>query len=132
MNKSHPLAKQEKISFGDCSQFPMALLSSNMGIREAVDRCCRSKDIKIDPVIETNNIGFLINYTLLGDTISFIVEGTSLGQTDNPNLITRDLSGKDNPHITMQLAQLRGKFLSVASGKFASQVSNRLSEIEKN
>ncbi len=132
MNKSHPLAKHEKVSFGDCSQFPMALLSSNMGIREAIDRCSRSKDIKINPVIETNNIGFLINYTLLGDTISFIVEGTSLGQTDNPNLITRDLSGKDNPHITMQLAQLRGKILSVASGKFASQVSNRLSEIEKN
>ena len=98
-----------------------------MAVRDVIDEYMRNKGQAFEPVLESNSIGFLIDTTRSSDALTFIVNPGIFGRPLPDDLTVRNFSGRDMPHINLQLGQLRGKVLSVAAAKFASQVALKLS-----
>ena len=71
---------------------------------------------------------FILDYILREGVISFLVDPRIFGYPVHSGLSMLEFSGREKPSIKLQLTQLSGKVLSVASAKFAQQLSLRLAE----
>ena len=126
--RNHELANREKLSIGECLQYPLVLPDTQMGVRQVIEQFARSKGSVIDPVISSNDVGFILDYVLRESVISFLVDPRIFGYSINSELVMMEFAGREKPSIKLQLTQLSGKVLSVASAKFAQQLSQRLAD----
>ena len=126
--RSHELANREKLSIGECLQYPLVLPGAQMGVRQVVDQFAKTKGLVTDPIISSNDVGFILDYILRESVISFLVDPRIFGYPVNTDLVMLDFAGREKPSIKLQLTQLSGKVLSVASAKFAQQLSLRLAQ----
>ena len=126
MRRDHPLAKSPKVSAGDCTQFEVALPSPEMGVRDVIDDFMQAKGITINPVLEVNSIGFLVDYTLSSDVVSFVISADVFAAQLPDGLVARAFKGSEQPVINLHLAHLKGRVLSVAAAKFSSLLASKL------
>ena len=126
--RDHELANRQKLSIGECMQYPLVLPDTQMGVRQVIDQFARSKGLITDPIISSNDVGFILDYILRESVISFLVDPRIFGYPVHSGLSMLEFSGREKPTIKLQLTQLSGKVLSVASAKFAQQLSLRLAE----
>ena len=99
-----------------------------MGVRHVIDQFAKSKGLVTDPIISSNDVGFVLDYIMRESVISFLVDPRIFGYPINSELVMLEFSGREKPSVKLQLTQLSGKVLSVASAKFAQQLSLRLAE----
>ena len=126
--RDHELANREKLSIGECLQYPLVLPDKQMGVRQVIDQFARSKGLVPDPIIASNDVGFILDYIRRESVVSFLVDPRIFGYSINSDLVMLDFAGREKPSIKLQLKQLSGKVLSVAAAKFAQQLSLRLAE----
>ena len=128
MRAGHPLAVETgPVRLRDCLAHPVALPDHSLAIRHHLDYALASRGVEVYPAVESGSLEFLRNLTLRDEMISLQVAS---GIPDDPSLRSRPIDARDLDPVSVVLAQLRGRMLSVAAAKFADQLTIRLHRLE--
>ena len=128
MRAGHPLAVETgPVRLRDCLAHPVALPDHSLAIRHHLDYALASRGVELHPAVESGCLEFLRNLTLRDEMVSLQVAS---GIPDDPSLRSRPIDARDLDPVTVVLAQLRGRMLSVAAAKFADQLTIRLHRLE--
>jgi DNA-binding transcriptional LysR family regulator len=124
MRRSHALAADNgPVRLRDCLAHALALPDRSLAIRHHIEHALARRGVELRPVVESGSLEFLRNLTLREDVISLQVPS---GIPEDPRLHSRPIDARDLTPMTLVLAQLRGRSLSVAAAKFADQLVARL------
>ena len=128
MRAGHPLAAETgPVRMRDCLAHPLALPDRSLAIRHHLDYALAVRGMELKPAVESGSLEFLRNLALREDLISLQVPS---GIPDDPSLRSRPIDARDLEPVSMVLAQLRGRMLSVAAAKFADRLAMRLNREE--
>ena len=122
MKRDHPLAKKEVLRLRDCLNYPIALPTSQIGVRHLLEVAARQTSLKLDPAIESDSFDFLTNYAREENIITFQIP---IGLPKNDllsSMISRPINTRDVPPGVLYFGQLRGRTLPVAAARFANQL----------
>jgi DNA-binding transcriptional LysR family regulator len=120
MRVAHPLAAVKgPVRLRDCLVHPMALPDRTLAIRLHLDQALARRGIALTCTAESGSLEFLRNLVLREDMISLQIPS---GIPDDPRLVSRPIDDRDLEPMTVVVAQLRGRMLSVAAAKFADQL----------
>jgi DNA-binding transcriptional LysR family regulator len=132
MSRRHPLAKQKQLRSMNCLGYPLALLSRPYGVRSIMEEAATRLQVKLNPTIESDSIDFLRNVAASTRVISFQIKiGLPQKQVHN-DMVYRPVNPEDVPPGSLHLAQLRERFLPVASARFAEQLMSELTKAYPN
>lgn len=124
MRAEHPLAaREDPVRLRDCLVHPMALPDRSLAIRHHLDQALARRGVELKFAVESGSLEFLRNLTLREDVVSLQIPS---GIPDDPRLRSRPIDDRDLEPMTMVLAQLRGRMLSIAAAKFADQLVTSL------
>lgn len=125
----HPLADAETVRLETLVRYPLVLPRPG-SLRMIISRAVQRKELAMHPLIEAR-LDFAAPLILKSDAIGFEVDIKVPAKSSGRGFARAALSGKDiaNPHI--HLLQLRGRALSVAAGRFAEGVRQRLAASEE-
>jgi len=107
----------------DCLAHALALPDHSLAIRHHIEQALARRGVELRPAVESGSLEFLRNLTLREDVVSLQVPS---GIPEDPRLHSRPIDMRDLTPMTLVLAQLRGRSLSVAAAKFADQLVVRL------
>lgn len=129
MASDHPLARdQGPIRLRQCLEFPIALPTMAYGVRDLLESAMQRKSFKLEPAVESDSFEFLRHYVREEHAITFQipigVASPPFGNTD----VSRPVDRRDVPPGALRLGQLRGRALSVAASRFATQIASALVE----
>jgi DNA-binding transcriptional LysR family regulator len=129
MAQTHPLARKDVLRLRDCLHYPLALPTKPYGVRSIFDRAMARSDQAVAPAMESDSFEFLRMATSRSDLITLQID-VGLAVTDEPigGLVSRPIASKDLASGLLHLGHLRGRVLSVAAAKFATQLAQVLSE----
>lgn len=129
MRADHPLAAESgPVRIRACRAHALALPDRSLAIRHHVSQALGPRGLDLEPVVESGSFEFLRAVTLRQNLVSLQV---AIGIPDDPALRARPIDERDLAPMTMVLAQLRGRMLSVAAGKFAEQLAVRLDRCDE-
>lgn len=124
MRAGHPLAVETgPVRLRDCLAHPLALPDHSLAIRHHIEYALARQGMDLGSVVEPGSLEFLRILALREDLVSFQV---SSGIPDDPGLRSRQIDPRDLGPMTIVLAQLRGRLLSIAAAKFADQLTATL------
>jgi DNA-binding transcriptional LysR family regulator len=124
MRAEHPLAKSDgPVRLRDCLAHPMALPDRSLAIRLHLDQALARRGVELKCAVESGSLEFLRNLALREDVVSLQIPN---GIPDDPRLRSRPIDDRDLEPMTVVLAQLQGRMLSVAAAKFADQLAASL------
>ncbi len=124
MGPQHPLAGRETVRLRDCLQFPVAMPGQGLAIRHLLQGAIVKASMPVRIAVESDSFEVLRSYAAREDVVSFQIRAGI--PRDSANLVARDIDQRDIPQAQLALGQLRGRRLSVASAKFAEQISRSL------
>jgi DNA-binding transcriptional LysR family regulator len=120
MRTGHPLASETgPVRLRDCLGHALALPDHSLAIRHHIEHALARRGVELRPVVESGSLEFLRNLVLREDLISLQIPS---GIPQDPRLHSRPIDLRDLTPMTLVLAQLRGRSLSVAAAKFADQL----------
>jgi DNA-binding transcriptional LysR family regulator len=126
MRAGHALAGETgPVRLRDCLAHPLALPDRSLAIRHHIESALARRGVELRPVVESGSLEFLRNLIQREDVVSLQVPS---GIPDDPRLHSRPIDLRDLAPMTLVLAQLRGRLLSVAAAKFADQLVMRLNK----
>ena len=126
MRKGHPLASgTSPVRLRECLGHALALPDHSLAIRHHIEHALARRGVELRPVVESGSLEFLRNLILREDLISLQIPS---GIPTDPCLHSRPIDVRDLTPMTLVLAQLRGRSLSVAAAKFADQLVARLNQ----
>ncbi|MDP4021913.1 LysR family transcriptional regulator [Methylobacterium sp. NEAU 140] len=124
MRVGHPLAMDTgPVRLRDCLVHALALPDRSLAIRHHIDHALARRGVELHSTVESGSLEFLRNLVLREDVVSLQIP---IGIPDDPRLHSRPIDTRDLAPMTMIVAQLRGRLLSVAAAKFADQLVARL------
>ncbi len=122
MRTGHKLAQKEKLRLRECLQYPLALPSSQIGVRHLLEAAVRQTSLELKPSVESDSFDFLIHHALEEDILAFQIPiGLPLRNGTN-DLISRPIDERDVPPGVLYFGQLHGRTLPVAAARFANQL----------
>jgi len=125
MPATHPLSGEGTIRLRDCLEYPLALPTTNNGVRYLLDQSAARLSISLNVAIESDNSYLLRRVVEDAGLISFVASAGIL-ETDKDNaLVHRPISEKDVPPSALHIGKLKGRHLSVAASKFLQQLTQR-------
>jgi DNA-binding transcriptional LysR family regulator len=127
MSDAHPLAHKASVRLSDCLAYPLAVPTSQYGVRHLLDIAVVSAQVRLSPVIESDSFEFLRNLAVAENIISFQIPIGLSRVTMTGAMVSRPLDQRDVPAGVLYMGQLRGRTLSVAAARFAAQVAATLS-----
>ena len=122
MKNDHPLAGKKQLRLRDCLQYPVALPTTDFGVRHLLELAVRKISTNLQPVIESDSFEFLNRHALSEEIISFQIPIGLPKATKDMNLINKPIDLRDVPPGAIFVGQLRGRNLSVAASRFANQM----------
>ena len=124
MRVGHALASESgPVRLRECLAHALALPDHSLAIRHHIEHALARRGVELRPAVESGSLEFLRNLTLRQDVLSLQILS---GIPDDPRLHSRPIDTRDLTPMTLILAQLRGRSLSVAAAKFADQLVVRL------
>lgn len=129
MSVEHPLAKQEELRFSQCVQYPMALPSQRAGIRYKLDQLAARRDIELSVMVESDNAEFLVKCLHHDNMIAFQIPMAFAVNEPGEGIIAIPINTEDIAPGVLQLAQQRGRNLSVAAARFAEFIHDDLTSV---
>ncbi len=126
MSHNHPLAEKDVLRLRDCLQYPLALPTKSYGVRWLFDLAMAKLSQPASVVLESDSFEFLRMAISESRLITFQIE-VGLPQRDVAGSpISRPIYTTDFTSGLLHLGQLRGRVLSVAAAKFATQLAQAL------
>lgn len=127
LNQNHPLAKKDVLRLRDCLQYPLALPTKSYGVRRLFDLAMAKLSQPASPALESDSFEFLRMAIGQSQLITFQID-VGLPQNDAVgSSISRPIAATDISSGLLHLGHLRGRVLSVAAAKFATQLAQALS-----
>lgn len=126
MSPDHPLASRETLRLGECLMYPIAVPTSQYGVRHLLDIATQGSNMKLEPVIESDSFEFLRYHAVAENIITFQIPVGLSERTAAANMISRPLDRRDVPAGMIYMGQLKGRTLPVAAARFAAQLSSTL------
>ena len=126
MAPDHPLASRETLRLGECLMYPVALPTSQYGVRHLLDIATQGSSMKLEPVIESDSFEFLRYHAVAENIITFQIPVGLSERTTAANMVSRPLDRRDVPAGMIYMGQLKGRTLPVAAARFAAQLSASL------
>ena len=123
MAPDHPLAGRDVLRLHDCLPFPLALPPAPDGIRSLLEALAARTNARLDLVVQSDSLEFLINSAAVHGTIAF---GPAVGlprEGDPPDPVCRPVDSRDIPPRVLYMGQLRDRVLPVAAARFADQLA---------
>ena len=118
MAACHPLAGQDTVKMRDCLKYPLALPDTSLGGRALLDGFFARSSLQPNVVLESNSFEMLRNYVRTGDAVSFQIQvGTPLSRNQD-GVTARVIGERAFPRQPLTLAQLKGRHLPQAAGRF--------------
>lgn len=128
MNRDHPLAAKSVLRLRDCLEYPMALPTRPYGVRWLFDQAMARYESRPSPALESDSFEFLRMAISGTDLVTLQIDVGLKADDAGDRLISRPIAAKDIASGLMHLGHLRGRVLSVAAAKFATQIAQVLSE----
>ncbi|MEP4378524.1 MAG: LysR family transcriptional regulator [Alphaproteobacteria bacterium] len=128
MDRNHPLAGQPVLRLRDCLLHPLALPTATYGVRTLLDRAAARINQDAVPTLESDSFDFLCYATRGSDLIAFQIDIGLPPDDESGALVSRPIDPRDIADGMLHLGQLRSRVLSVATERFASQLSVSLAD----
>ena len=122
MSNDHPLAEKKQLRLRDCLQYPVALPTTQFGVRHLLEIAVRKISADLQPAVESDSFEFLTHHALSENIIAFQIPIGLPNTTEELNLLNRPIDRRDVPPGAIFVGQLRGRNLSVAAARFANQM----------
>ena len=129
MAKDHPLATKQTLRLRDCLGYAHVVPPKRIGIRYLLDQAVAKMSQKMEPIAEADSFEFMRHYVQHERAVGFQFP-IGLNLEGDDRLAFRALPKQDVPYGTLALMQIRGRTLSVASARFANQLSAALSDLQ--
>ena len=116
----------EPLRLLDCLRYPVALPTSQYGVRHLLELAVQRSSLTLQPVVESDSFEFLRSHALEEDILAFQIPIGLPIDTEGSGMVSRPLDVRDVPPGVLYFGQLRGRILPVAVSRFASQVLETL------
>lgn len=122
----HPLAGEGPVRLRDCLRYPVALPTSEYGVRHILETALRRSSLVLHPAIESDSFDFLRRIAGSAPLVTFQIP-IGLGPSER-EVASRPVDARDAPAGLLYVGQLRGRALPVAPGRFAVQLVRAFTE----
>jgi DNA-binding transcriptional LysR family regulator len=126
MAADHPLAAKPVVRLRDCADFPVALPTTQYGVRHLIDLALVRSSVRLRAVIESDHFEFLRRCPAQEQLVSFQIPIGLPDEGGGESIVSRPVDTRDVPRGRLYLCQLRGRTLPVAAAKFAAQLARVL------
>lgn len=125
MSRDHPLAQKECVRLRDALRYQLALPTQAFAGRQMLDLAMARSSMPRRVLLESDSFEFLKNVVARSDAIMVQIP---IGTPTVPDseIVSRPLDSRDLPHGMLNVLQLRGRALSVASARFLDQIVRAL------
>ena len=128
MDRSHPLVNKTELRLRDCLEYPLALPTKTYGVRLLYDQALAKLNQFVSPVLESDSFEFLRLSVRNTDLITFQIDVGLAADENQSSTVSRPIATADIATGLLYLGHLRGRVLSVAAAKFATQLAQELSK----
>lgn len=128
MPNDHVLAEREDLKLSECSEYPLALPTSEYGVRQILDFKASRSMLDIHPSVESDSFEFLRNHVINEGSITFQIEIGLPSILKELGLVAIPLSKADLAAGSLYLIQKKNRTLPMAAARFAEQLIQTLSE----
>ena len=128
MARNHPLSAKRAVSLGECLDFPLALPSTNYGVRKTLESLSDRLSTRMTPTMEADSYVLLQQYVARTQAIGFELK-IGLPQVTSHELISRPLKYTQSQPGSLYLVHLKGRALPVAAARFAQQFAETLANL---
>jgi DNA-binding transcriptional LysR family regulator len=126
MRPDHPLATSKAVTLKRMNAYPMALPKSDLTIRQLIDLACTRQQLRIEPVLTSNNIPILLKFVLEGGGISVSSEVSVHRLLTSGQLIAIPIRDRGLDMREIEVQTLAGRVLPHASQRFLDFLKQRL------
>ncbi|MCK9513420.1 MAG: LysR family transcriptional regulator [Pigmentiphaga sp.] len=127
VSQSHPLAALDTVRLRDCLEHPVAMPDEFLAIRVLLNEAMYRLRLEAVVAVESGSLEFLRSFVMREPAVTF-QPLSGIPRLDE-RIRAIPISASDIKPIRVVLAQLKGRTLSVAAGKFVEQLSGRLSDL---
>jgi len=124
----HPLSEKKEVKLSECADYPLALPTSDYGVRKILDFKANRALLDMQPAVESDSFEFLRNLVLNEGCITFQIKIGLPKIMKELGLIARPLSKTDIPVGSLYLIQKKNRTLPSAAARFCEQLIQTLSE----
>tara|TARA_R110001583_G_scaffold446_1_gene4180 strand:+ start:11897 stop:12790 length:894 start_codon:yes stop_codon:yes gene_type:complete len=124
----HALATKETLKLSECTAYPLALPTSEYGVRKILDFKANRALLDMYPSVESDSFEFLRNHVINEGSITFQIEIGLPQILKELNLVAIPLSKTDMAAGSMYLVQKKNRILPTAAARFAEQLIQTLSQ----
>lgn len=128
MARDHPLSAHKEVSLGDCLDYPLALPTTNYGVRKTIEALSDRISTRITPTIEADSYVLLQRYVARTQAIGFELK-IGLPQVASDELVSRPLKNAQSKLGSLYIVHLKGRSLPVAAARFAQQIAETLANL---
>lgn len=129
MAADHPLATRPDLRLWDCLAERHVVPAEGYGVRHLLELATHGRARRLSPVLESDSFELMRRYVLRERAIAFEIP-IGLLPLNDPAMVVRPLPTRDIAAGLLLLGQMRGRALSVASAKFALQITAALEAAE--
>lgn len=126
--RDHPLADRAELRLRDCLDHPHIAPAHKYGVRGLLDMAAKRVGRTVTPVVETESFELIRYYVMHERAVGFQIP-IGLSAEQDTGMVFRPISDRDMPPGNLLLGQMRGRVLSVATSRFADQVSLALAQM---
>lgn len=126
MARTHPLARENELRLRQCLDYPLALPTKAFGGRLLLEEAVGRTSMQLNPAVESTSFDFLKSYVLREGAITFQIPVGTPDDDLYEGLISKPIDVRDLRDGFLYLGQKRGRTLSVASARFADQLTQEL------
>ena len=125
VSPQHPLARLERVTLQDLADWPLALAPDRSASRIKFEQGCAAAGIKIVPVLETNSVGLMHRFAVLGFGASLAFRQMVAGSVRDKGLVIRELS-TPMQGSTLDVLKIADRELSAAAKAFTVALLSEL------
>lgn len=126
--RDHPLAGRSELRLRDCLDHTHIAPTQKYGVRDLLDMAAKRVGRSLAPVVETESFELIRYYVMQERAVGFQIP-IGLSSERDTGMVFRPISDRDMPPGNLLLGQMRGRVLSVATSRFADQVSAALANM---
>ena len=123
----HPLTGTTPVRLRDCFEFPLAVPTTEYGVRHILELAIRNSSLSLRPVVHSDSFEFLRGHALAGQTVTFQIP-LGIPDEDFARGLCRPVDARDAPVGLVYMGQLRGRALPIAPARFADQLARAFAE----
>lgn len=122
MAKDHPIARSGGVRLDTCLEYPLALPTHAYSVRKILDRYAELLSVRLESAVEADSYVLLRNFVQRTQAIAFELRIGVPPELVEGDVCSVPLITPKAPGGSLQVAQLKGRTLSVAAARFGQQL----------